>query len=157
MLLAMKHAILAGYPETSAGHIENISNAIAAVTVDHSEAETLLKIARYEGGFSQDVAGCKIKSSHGAVGPWQIIPISKEEKTAVCESLPVAAANALEKMRASKEACHWNHSDRGPWELDVYVSGKCGRGRSYSTARWGDGKALGAIVVDLEAKQERDE
>lgn len=126
-----------------------VAEAVSSVTSDFSDAETMLKIARYEGGFSQEVANCKTVSSHGAVGAWQIIPTTRSERVAVCEDIVYAAANALMKVQGSREACHWNHKQRGAWELDVYVSGKCDKGRSYSIARWGDGSSLYAIYSEL--------
>lgn len=152
LALAMKYAGLAGYDESANQHIQAVASSVAAVTMDNSDAETLLKIARYEGGFSKEVATCRKKSSHGAVGPWQIIPVTKTELDSVCGDLSYAAVNALEKMHASKEACHWNHKTRGAWELDVYVSGKCDKGRSFSLARWGDGKELADMISEI-AKQ----
>lgn len=117
---------------------------IVAVTEDVQEAETLIKIARWEsGGFRKDVASCKVKGDHGAAqGIYQVHPINKEEMTDTCsKDYAKQAKVALDHVRDSVEVCKM-HGYRGSNLLTIYTRGQCHAGDFAAKLRWGDGKAL---------------
>jgi hypothetical protein len=95
--------------------MEETVSAIANETSDLSEAETLIKIARWEsGGFRKDIADCRVLGDHGAArGLFQVHPINKEEMVDTCsKDYRKQVQVALTHLRDSVEVCKM-HGYRG--------------------------------------------
>jgi hypothetical protein len=120
--------------------MENTVAAIAAETSDLSEAETLIKIARFEsGGFRKDVASCKVMGDRNqAMGLFQVHPTSKEEMRKSCsKDYREQVQVALVHVRDSVEICRM-HGYRGAALLTIYTNGKCtGKQLNAARLRWG--------------------
>ena len=108
--------------------MEETVAAIAVETEDPQEAETLVKIARWDHGVAQ--------------GLFQVHPINKEEMVDTCSlDYRKQVRVALSHIRNSVEVCKM-HGYRGSALLTIYTNGMC-RTHSYAAfLRWGDGKAL---------------
>lgn len=106
-----------------------LAQAIASVTDDVTEQDTLARIARWESGYRIDIATCHVNGDHGgAFGPFQVHPRSPEERDAVCTHLTEAVRVALDRVRESVAACG---------DLTGYVSGRCGVAVAEARLRWG--------------------
>lgn len=136
--------------------------AIVQVTNDNSEAETLIKIAAMESGFSDDVRTCKITGDHAkderpgsmgdARGTFQIhrswlVQIGESNRVKfLCTDLVESARIALETINTSKEFCK-KAGMKGADLLGVYVSGRCFKGNSVAKSHYGDGKKIIELML----------
>lgn len=128
--------------------MEETVAAIAAETDDLQEAETLIKIARWEsGGFRKDIASCKVRGDHGAAqGLFQVHPMNAEEMTDSCSNdYRKQVQVALAHIRNSIAVCKM-HGYRGSDLLTIYTHGQCRSRAPEARLRWGDGKALQKFV-----------
>lgn len=109
--------------------------AVISVTDDAQEQRQLLKIARFESSFREDVGRCRKLGPEGEEGPFQNLARRPSEHREVCASLEGAAHVALERVHESIAACHsLPPEDR----LAVYTRGRCSSdlGRRMSRARY---------------------
>lgn len=130
--------------------LENVAKAVAETTQDLSEAETLIKIARYEsGGFRMDVAACKIKGDNGAAhGLFQVHPRNKQEAIDLCSSdYRKQAKVALNRVRESAEMCNKFGMKKSDL-LTGYTVGKCTKNDKSAKARYGDGSELKKLMLE---------
>lgn len=128
--------------------MEQTVAAIVEETSDLSEAETLLKIARWEsGGFRADIANCRTLGDNGAArGLFQVHPIGKQEYTDTCsKDYRRQVEAALTHLRNSVEICKM-HGYRGSDLLTIYTRGQCHARAPEAQLRWGDGKALQKFI-----------
>jgi hypothetical protein len=125
---------------------EKTAAAIAEVTTEMWEAETLARIVRWESGLRDDVANCTVLGPQGERGLWQVKPKNASEKTDLCSSDIVKQARiALKRVRESKEECE-RKGFRGADVLGVYTDGVCKRGNRRAAFRYGDGSKLRSLV-----------
>jgi hypothetical protein len=126
-----------------------VVTAIASITTDPSEAETLLKISRWEsGGFRRDIATCKVKGDHGqALGLWQVHPRNKDETKAMCASIREQAVVALNRIHESVAWCG-SKNLKGSDLLTGYTRGTCNKNDKFARLRWGDGKQVTKIMLE---------
>ena len=110
--------------------------------------ETLIKIARWEsGGFRRDVATCKVRGDDGnARGLFQVHPVGRQEYIDTCskdyhDQVRVAIAH----IQNSIAICRM-HGYKGSDLLSIYTRGSCHHGGSAAKLRWGNGKALEALL-----------
>lgn len=128
--------------------MEDTVEAVAQVTSDFSEAETLVKIARWEsGGFRKDVANCKVKGDHGAaLGLFQVHPYLEGDAEQLCsKDYRDQATVALQRVRDSVNICKM-HGYQGSDLLTIYTCGHCCARNPHAWLRWGDGKTVMAMV-----------
>lgn len=128
--------------------MEDAVTAIVSITDDIQEAETLIRIARWEsGGFRKDIATCKVKGDHGqAMGLFQVHPFTSSQVIDCCSSdYKDQARVALERVRDSVAICRM-HGYRGSDLLGQYTSGRCSSHNVSAYLRWGSGKELQALV-----------
>src|SRR4051794_25089212 len=81
-----------------------LADAIATVAVGQ-EARQLVRIARFESDFREDVARCDKLGPENEVTAWQILPRRGEDAREMCSSLVAGAVVALERLRESVAAC----------------------------------------------------
>jgi len=128
--------------------MEETVAAIVAETDNLQEAETLVKIARWEsGGFRVDIANCKTRGDFGtAQGLFQVHPINDQEMKDTCsKDYQKQVKVALYHVRNSVEVCKM-HGYRGSDLLTIYTRGQCHAGDSAARLRWGNGTALQRLV-----------
>lgn len=121
-------------PAAAAFRLELVS-AVLAVTNDDQEERQLVKLARFESSFREDVGRCKRRGPQGEITAWQIIPRTATERALLCVSLEADARVALERVRESVAACaHLPPEER----LSVYARGRCSsaEGRRLSRVRY---------------------
>lgn len=129
-------------------HTVAIAEAAYEATDDYSELETLMRIARWEGGFRKDIADCVIKGDHGvALGPWQVHYRNDWEKYWLCNDYIFSAKIALERMRESYTWCR-KFGLKGSDLLSGYTVGKCIKDSPSAKARWGNGNAFPNIMAE---------
>jgi len=122
------------------------SEGIAAVTDVLWEAETLARIARWESGLRADVANCATLGKQGERGIFQVKPRTESEKTELCATdISRQARIARDRLRESKKECE-RVGIRGADILGIYTHGKCFRGNTYVTFRYGDGSKLRSLL-----------
>jgi hypothetical protein len=122
------------------------SEAIATVTDQAWEAETMARIVRWESGLRKDVADCTVIGKRGERGLWQVMPRSESEKTDLCSSDLVKQARiALARVRESKQVCE-RIGFRGADILGIYTHGACVRGNRLAAFRYGDGSKLRSFI-----------
>jgi len=126
---------------------EDVAISISNTTTDYEEAETLLKIAKWESHFNKKVFSCEKISKSGAVTIFQLMVSSKEEKENVCKDIDKATAEALSRIRVGKEWCK-KLGFKKESLLEPYVSGKCQEASIKTKSRWGSGKKL----MEIEGK-----
>ena len=101
------------------------------------EQMILLKIARHESRYREDVGRCRVLSSDGlgARTAWQIIPLSKSDESVLCVAPLVDAVIAIERVYESRRMC-WRLPVRQ--QLAAYTSGRCDSavGQKLSEIRW---------------------
>lgn len=125
---------------------QKVSEAIAAVTDQPWEAETMARIVRWESGLRKDVADCTVLGKQGERGLWQVKPRTSSEKTELCSSdLTKQARIALARIRESKRECE-RKGLRGADILGIYTHGACVRGNRLATFRYGDGSKLRSFI-----------
>lgn len=125
---------------------EKAATAIAAVTDQLWEAETMSRIVRWESGLRKDVADCTVIGKQGERGLWQVKPRTSSEKTDLCSSdLTKQARIALARIRESKRECE-RAGLRGADILGIYTHGTCVRGNRYAAFRYGDGSKLRSFI-----------
>lgn len=82
----------------------------------------LAKIARWESVYRPEVFSCKVKSSIGAAGPFQVLPRSMKEQYDLCNDYTESARLALTRVNESRSLCHRLPK---PEQLSQYVTGNC--------------------------------
>lgn len=99
---------------------------------DLADARQLLKLARYESSFREDVATCAVVGPEGELGPFQELP-SWGTRDEVCGSLEGAARVAMRRVRDSRAVCR-----RLPPEerLAAYARGSCSSVEGRRLSRW---------------------
>lgn len=110
---------------------------VTASDGDSQLAETLTRIAWFEGGFRRSVARCEIRGDKGkSLGAFQIQPQSPHQAKAACSpDLLVQAKLARSFVERSADACPGNV---GADRLAMYVSGTCARGLAKARERWAE-------------------
>lgn len=132
--------------KVDANILDDVSSAIPRVTSEPWEAETLARIAFWEGGLHAKVADCTILSKTGDRGVWQISARSVAERSIACSAdIAVQAQLAVERVRQSKAACE-KRGMRGSDLLGVYTVGRCVRGERFARLRYGDGAKLRSFL-----------
>ena len=129
--------------------VSEVVEAVSSITADPSEAETLIKTARWEsGGFRRDVATCKVKGDHNqAYGLWQVHPRSKDEAKTMCSTIQDQALVALSRVRESVAMCE-SKGMKGSDLLGGYTNGTCLKNNKFARLRWGDGKQVMKIMLE---------
>ena len=132
--------------------VEKVAIAVSEVTENYVEAETLIKIARYEsGGFREDVANCKVRGDHGkAHGLFQVHPWTKEEQKMLCsDDFTKQASVALERVRESFRMCS-RAGLKGSDKLTAYTRGHCSKDGKAARLRYGSGKTIQKYMKEKE-------
>jgi hypothetical protein len=134
-LVEYSEKLLPSRTVAAAAYRRELVGAILSTDASDQERRQLVKLARYESSFREDVGRCRKLGPEGEVGPWQELARSGGDREAVCASLAGAAAVALERVRESVAACaHLPPEER----LAVYARGRCSSstGRQLSRARY---------------------
>lgn len=144
MTLGLLHALVVAslvaemerlLPGGDLAHRVELARVIAQATPDDRERLILVRVARYESSYREDVSRCAVLGPQGEVGTWQILARSPAERAEVCGSLEGSARVALSRIRASIAAC----SHLPPLEQGAeYCRGRCSsaEGRRLSRVRW---------------------
>ena len=130
------------------GHTLAIAESIYEATDDYSELETLVRIARWEGGFRRDIANCSVRGDSGqALGPWQVHYRNDFEKVWLCNDYVFSAKIALERMNESYNWCR-KFGLKGSDLLSGYTVGKCTKNSPSAKIRWGNGNVFSHIFEE---------
>lgn len=105
----------------------------------------LAKIARWESVYRPEVFTCKVKSSIGAAGPFQVLPRTFDEQNVLCTDFAESARLALDRVKESRHIC--NHLPK-PEQLAQYVTGSCksALGKAQSRMRYATWDSLMNIL-----------
>lgn len=112
-----------------------LAGAIAAATNDPGRQLLLVRIARFESNYREDVGRCRLNGKAGDRSAFQVVPRNDGERARLCVSLVEDARLALERVEESLAACRHLPA---PERLAVYARGRCDseQGRALSRHRW---------------------
>jgi hypothetical protein len=119
-----------------------IAAAIVSSTTDEEDRTLLVSIAKWESFFRTDVVNCQKKGGGVALGPWQVVPRTAQERKDLCSGDLLAGATlALSRIAESRKLCK---SLPDPEKLSHYASGSCTnpQGKMLSRLRWKTAKDL---------------
>lgn len=144
MTLSLLHALVVAslvaemerlLPGGDLAHRVGLARVVAEATPDDRERLILVRVARYESSYREDVSRCAVLGPQGEVGTWQILARSPAERAEVCGSLEGSVRVALSRIRESELACRALPAlERG----SLYTRGRCSsaEGRRLSRVRW---------------------
>lgn len=134
-----------GYANPHKPSLDGILTAIATVTTEDWEAETLAKIAWWESGFRKEYVDCTIVNSK-ARGAFQVVPFTRAEVLDACSSnFEIQTKLARDRLRSSKAQCE-RVGFRGSDMISIYTTGKCQRNEPFARVRFGDGTLLRSLM-----------
>jgi len=101
----------------------------------------LVGIARWESVYRPEVFDCRVKSSIGAAGAFQVLPRSMKEQHDLCTDYAESARLALVRVKESQSICR--HLPKRE-QLSQYVTGNCTstEGKMHSRLRYATGQEM---------------
>lgn len=123
-------------PDTKASQARwDVATGIVESSESHDDWAMLAKIARWESVYRPEVFNCKVKSTIGAAGPFQVLPRSMKEQHDLCTDYAESARLALVRVKESQSICR--HLPK-PEQLSQYVTGNCrsAEGKMHSRLRY---------------------
>jgi hypothetical protein len=135
-----------GYANPDKNGLNSILTAVAAVTTDDWEADTLTRIAWWESGYRKEYINCTIIGKAGDRGAFQVIPRSHSEAIDACSTdFEIQAKLALSRIRESRKMCEVK-GFRGSDVLGGYTVGHCVRNEPLARLRYGDGTLVRSLL-----------
>ena len=122
----------------------NLSAHIVESSIFPDDWAILTRIARWESNYDPRVLDCRIKSSIGAAGPFQVLPRSKKEKEDLCSDHTESARLALMRIGESRRQCYYLPKAE---QLAQYATGNCGEtGRMLSRMRYSNENIMYKVI-----------